>query len=313
MRSNELLERIRQQVPAPSPAFERLRRRRDRKRRTARLAAGSVALLVAIAGVGVAVVALRPSSTGDPTDVFDYDFADGARSIAQPGEFYYTDVLRWNQGDVGTSTALEGPTRTQIWISPIGSGSLLYDDGSGGRQDRSRIDAEEEIAAVAGLSDDPNVLYQQLVERSSPGGASPNPIATTSPGRSQLDTSLLRGVRDLLEPGLLTPAQQAAIPGAVARIDGVTVDLGATDPLGREAVRVIHVIDYGQRDGSRVEWYFDTGTGQFLGELWVDIRDERVDSASIVAAAGIAASDHEPPTGPALSIPVSDVTPAFAP
>ena len=78
-------------------------------------------------------------------------------------------------------------------------------------------------------------MLEQLIQRGSEGGASPNPIATTSPGRSQETTSLLRTLQDLLALGsdvFLTPEQTATVFEAASMIDDVTTEAGVSDPLG---------------------------------------------------------------------------------
>jgi hypothetical protein len=165
------------------------------------------------------------------------------------------------------------------------------------------------------LSADPNSAIQQLIDRGSSTGASPNPIATSSPGRSQETTSLLRTLQDLLTVGAdvyLTPEQTAAVFDGAQSIEGVTTQEGVADPLGRPATRLGFVIDYGYGAGDRVDWYFDAQTKQFMGQVWVNTGSNQVHSAMLVVTAGIADSTTDPPSSDASYVPTGNTTPDFA-
>jgi len=60
----EMLESERRRYKMPDGSFDALERRRDRKRRNRRVASGLVALLIAAAGLGGALLAFR--DTGQP-------------------------------------------------------------------------------------------------------------------------------------------------------------------------------------------------------------------------------------------------------
>ncbi len=60
------LERIRLRVPMPEPAMERMLRRRDRTRRNQRIATVLTALVIAVAGIGGAILALRERTGTKP-------------------------------------------------------------------------------------------------------------------------------------------------------------------------------------------------------------------------------------------------------
>lgn len=61
-----VLERVQRRAHMPEPAMERLLRRRDRRLRNQRIAAAVVGLVVAVAGIGFGVLALRGRQVGRP-------------------------------------------------------------------------------------------------------------------------------------------------------------------------------------------------------------------------------------------------------
>lgn len=157
---------------------------------------------------------------------------------------------------------------------------------------------------VSNLSTDPDEFLRQLTERSSPGGASPVPIATTSPGRSQETTSVLRSMSDLLGfDSVLMPGQIRALFGAAQQVDGVTTQHDVVDPWGRPAVSLSHVINYPPSPGADLVWFFDPDSGQFLGEAWVDEQPGKASWRTVVEMAGITDSDDETPAPGAQFIP----------
>jgi photosystem II stability/assembly factor-like uncharacterized protein len=62
----DLLERERRRFRMPHGSMEGLERRRDRKRRNRRIASGIVALVIAAAGLGAGLYALRPAGNDKP-------------------------------------------------------------------------------------------------------------------------------------------------------------------------------------------------------------------------------------------------------
>jgi hypothetical protein len=153
-----------------------------------------------------------------------------------------------------------------------------------------------------------------LIDRSGPQGASPVAIATTSPGRTEEMTAVLRAMQDLLTlgSGILTPSQQAALLDAAGTVADVTTEVDAVDPLGRPAIRLSYVINYDIGEGSTVEWYVEPSTGQFLAELWVDRASGDVVSAFLVEAAGISGSVDETPRKGDLYVPEGNGAPSFS-
>ena len=309
-RDQGLLDRVKARVPPPADALPRIHARRSAKARRARVTAGVVGLALAAAILGTVVTLASTSENG--IDVRPANVEPTTPLVASPGQYYYMRIARYiprtGDGPVGPE-----PNVAEVWLGPDGSGRVVDDDG--GTQGDERFGPGEFPAQfLPELSTDADTLLQQLIQRGTPGGASPNPIATSSPGRSQETTTLLRTLQDLLTLGadaFLTPEQTAAAFEAAQSLDEVTTETGVTDPLGRAAVRLSFVIDYNYKSGSTVEWYLEPETGQFMGELWVDRASHKVTSAALVEAAGISASVERPPTADALYVPEGGKRPAF--
>lgn len=307
LHDRDLLERVKTQVPPPADALERLHERRDAKMRRSRMAAGAVGL--AATGAIVALLVMWVSNTPGDSKVIHPGSQDTAVPlVADAGQYYY---VRFAWYDFSADAAT--PTVGEIWYGPDDSGRRAVEIGGKPTDDRfgpGHFPAE----FLPDLSTDPNVVLTQLIERGSPEGASPNPIPTSSPGRTQETTSLLRTLEDLLTLGsdaLLTPQQTAAVFEAAQTIGDVTVTPDVTDPLGRMSVRLSFVIDYNEGGGSTVEWYFEPTTGQFMGEVWRDGSSGQPLRATMIESAGIAPSMDDRPTADALYVPEGTRQPNF--
>ena len=287
---NDLLDRIERDMPIHPDSFERLRTRRERKMMNRRVAGGVVGVGITLSLVSGIILAIRAES-GRVDDVAQPDWAEVPHAPG-PGEYYYVRFLWPGNGEV------------QLWLAADGSGRRLWRGGAGPTE--VLFSSEEGTAEwlVTDLSNDSDEFLEQLSERSGPGGASPVPIATTSPGRSQEMTSVLRSMSDLLSfDSALMPGQIQALFGAAQQIDGVTMQVDVVDPWGRPAVSLSHVIDYPPSAASDLVWYFDPDTGQFLGEAWVNHRTGKVNAGTVVEMAGIVDSDHEVPAPNARFMP----------
>jgi hypothetical protein len=163
---------------------------------------------------------------------------------------------------------------------------------------------------LSDLPTDPTELAAKLGSRSGSGGASPNPIATSSPGRTQEDTSLLRTLQDLFEGGeqFTPPLVRTAMYDVARTMRGVRVVTGTVDPQGRPAVSLRWIVRY-EGPPSEVEWFFDPDTKQFMGQTWTE--GGLILEARIVVRAGIAGSTEGPPQGQALFFPEGKGSPTF--
>ncbi|CAN5803977.1 hypothetical protein BH18ACT17_BH18ACT17_13230 [soil metagenome] len=227
--------------------------------------------------------------------------------VAPPGSYYYVRVSSWGPGDSG----VQATPNSEIWAGADESGRVLQ-----GERDERFAPGELPGAFLPDLSTDPAVLLGQLMQRGSENGDSPNPIASTSPGRSQETTSLLRTLQDLLTFGsdvFLTPDQTAAAFEAAATLDDVATETGIEDPFGRAAVRLSWVVDYNIGPGSRVLWYFEPTTGQFMAQLWVNQRTGEIEAASWIEQAGIVSSIEDVPAPEASYVPEGSAEPDLSP
>jgi hypothetical protein len=292
-----LLDRIKDQLPAQPGAFERLAELRETKARRRRATAGAVGVgLTAVLVWGL--VALAPFSEEAP-DERPGSGVSTVPLVAQSGQYYYVRFSWENNGTV------------EVWLGPDGTGRRVW-DRLGAPVDELIPQKEGEAWLTAELSTDPDEVLQQLIQRSGPDGSSPVPIASTSPGRSQETTSVLRSISDLLAYGgsFLTPEQIKAVFEAAQQIEGVTTETNVVDPWGRPAVRLTHVIDYPPGPASDLEWYFDPDTGQFLGEQWVNQATGRASDRTAIEIAGIVGSVDDIPVPQARYVQKVESSPA---
>lgn len=304
-----VLERVKQQLGNEPGVFERLEDRRASKARRKRATAGVVGLGVAAALIGGLVWSTsRADGSGD--DVVTP--GSNVPLVAGPGEYYYVRTAGYGQNDAGQG--LDRGYVSEVWAGTDDSGRVSSPYGQ--RSDETFAAGEFPGTFLPELSDDPETLLQQLIERGSEGGASPNVIATTSPGRSQETTSLLRTLEDMLSLGggvFLTPQQTATVFQAASTIDDVTTEPGVTDPLGRAATKLSYVIDYDYpgNPAQVMEWYFDPQTGQMLAAISVDAETGETQGGTIIEMAGIAASVDDIPSPDARYVKPGTTEPSF--
>ncbi len=109
---------------------------------------------------------------------------------------------------------------------------------------------------------DAAALETFLLARSAPDGASPRPEVTPAPGVALQDGQLWLAIHDYLGSTQYlnaTPDLRAAMLQVLATDPMVSVDRGATDPLGRAAVALrFHAY------GADVSVFVDPTTGDFL-------------------------------------------------
>jgi len=302
-----VLHRVKQDLPTDPNAFQRLEARRESKARRKRATAG-------IVGLGVAAAVIAGLVWGSSRRESDRDVTVPATSVplvAGEGEYYYVRMAGYGEND--HEPGLDRGYVLEVWAGTDDSGRVASPDGQ--VSDERYGPGEFPGTFLPDLSDDPETLLQQLIERGSEGGASPNVIATTSPGRSQETTSLLRTLEDMLSLGgdvFLTPGQTATVFRAASSIDDVTTEPGVTDPLGRAATRLSYVIDYdGNEPADVIAWYFDPETGQMLAATSANAETGEIKGATIIEMAGIASSLHEVPTHDAQYVTPGDAEPSF--
>ena len=183
--------------------------------------------------------------------------------VAGPGHYYYWKTVRPMAG---------GDLVEEIWWGEDGSGRYKVDSTNPnyGTPD-SQTWGPGPFHAIgfpfetdlSGLSSDPSTLLQQLQDRTSRGGASPEPEVTLGPDLSPEASSLWRSITNLLEMGNATPSLRAAIFEVTRGLPGVQEQAGVTDPVGRPAVSLSVHLGSGYCNGDDV-MYFDPETHLLL-------------------------------------------------
>jgi hypothetical protein len=176
---------------------------------------------------------------------------------AGPGQYYYWKTVRVMPG---------GNVVEQLWWGEDGSGAyhgesenpdygVMEDHSWGSGEFPGTRPFETDLPQ---LSTDPSVLLGQLRDRTSPGGASPEPEVTLAPGLDPQTSSMWRSIQNLVEMGNATPALRRAIFEVVQAIAHVE------DPVGRPATEVfVNLGDYYGGGGESSMW-FDPETHQVL-------------------------------------------------
>lgn len=287
---DERLRRTGELVSPPEPALDRLVLRRDRRRRNRRIASTMLALAVAGGGIGGALYGLRALVDRRPTTpVVPAAPADADRPpLVENGEYFYEKTILVLPHAYGLGG---GRVTEETWWGP---------DGSGRREGRSTTPdyglgpigswgpGEMPVEDLSGLSTDPDILTHQLVERSAPGGASPQPPGTPGPGVSVDSATLWRAISHLLEMPNAEPALRAALFEVAANIPEVEVLPNTEDPVGRSAI----ALRMAAGDGV-FHLYFDPDTLQLLAG------EERYNGGAafyrVVESAGVVTSTEETP------------------
>lgn len=284
------LQTASREVTMPNDPLERLNRRRATKARRQRVTAGAVAVTLVIGG-GLSLFALRgvfggrTARVGSGGSVPTAPAPAGPDLTVGPGEYFYlqTTIVLQPHGKVALRT----------WWAPDGSGRIdgeTYEDAAYGLPPLGTFGPGEfpSESDVSDLSTDPDVLERQLLERSSPGGASPQPrITPAGPGQTADTGPMWRTVKRLLEYPNALPELRAAVVKVALRIPGVEVlhDIdgmaAAGASMGRPADAVRLTIE-----GATDTIAFDPDTFQPLeidveptgspDEAWYEIFDEAI-------------------------------------
>jgi hypothetical protein len=220
-----------------------------------------VAVVVAVAVIGGEVAAL--SLHGSPSGQGKQGAGGGPDLQAGPGQYYYwKDVL----------VSPDGNVTEQIWWAEDGSGR--YE----GHSENPNYDTPDNKtwgpggfpeADHSNLSTDADTLRGELLGRSSPGGASPQPQVTLAPDVGVDSSNLWRAATTLLEEGSTTPRLRVALFALLASIPEARTGT-AEDPVGRDADTVS--LSFGQYYGGEPQTlYFDTDTHLFMASTGGDV------------------------------------------
>jgi hypothetical protein len=280
-------------LPPQDVSYERLLARRERRRRNSRLGSAIVAVVVAAGAIGGVVAALNLHGSQTPNKHGKKPVAAGPDLQAGPGQYYYWKTVRPMPG---------GNVVEEVWWGEDGSGKYQVDstnpqygvakDQTWGPGDRPGVFPFE--TDLSQLSTDPSVLLGQLQDRTSPGGASPEPEVTLSPGFDPQTSSVWRSISNLVEMGNATPALRSAIFQVASGLPEIQARASVKDPVGRTATEVfVNLGDYYGGGGENDMW-FDPQTHQLLasdGDLgtspsFIVISGGIVDSRSETVAPG---------------------------
>ena len=290
---------------APDPGFdlEDIRRRRERRELGRRVRAGILGLAIVVALAFAAATTIRGTSA-EPGVLLD-----GGTGLPQaprppralaPDEYAYQRIVIYDACTVDLSPTADCARirlRAEAWwaLDDSGRRERLEADGYGfhdtGRFGPGRFPDEGDLSA---FPTDPDALRSYLLERSSTGGASPRPDVTPAPGVPLEDGLLWNAVRDYLGSTQYlnaTPELRSAMLQILAEVPMVSVDLTATDPLGRSA----YALRFVAYDADH-EVFVDPATGDFLAHV------ERYGGADgawvrLVEEAGFAPTDDTQPKG----------------
>jgi hypothetical protein len=283
----EELRRASHRVAPPDDGFQRLVARRARRRRNDRVIAGLVALTVAVAGIGGAVFAFRASAPERRPIVGGSGADPGPRLEMQPGEYLYVKtvfVSETGQSEVETWWALDGSGRIE---------SVAGDPRYGVPPSETFGPGEYPVwSDLSELSADPQALAQQLRDRSSSGGESPQPAVTPGPGHTEESGGLWRAVDNLLfDMPNTTPDVRAALFEVTRGIAGVELVEEAEDPVGRAAILLRFT-----SEGADRELYVDPTSLQPMAIVDIPVDDEWGPLFRIVVSAGLVDSTEQVPT-----------------
>jgi hypothetical protein len=261
----ERLRRIGAGAQAPEPAYERMLTRKDRKRRNSRFASGIMAFVVLAAGMATAAVAFTGHGVKAHHGGSYASSGGNSNLVAGPGQYYY-----WK-----TERIMNAPNVVEeMWWGEDGSGRYVADQTNpdyGTPSDQSWQPSgfpgvfpfETDLS---GLSTDPSVLRSQLLDRSAPTGASPQPQVTMAPSTSLDSSELWNAGTQILQMGNATPALRAALFDVLSGLPEATTGRG-TDPVGRDAITV--TMDTGDGSSSDTKaLFFDPSTHLLLAMVF---------------------------------------------
>jgi hypothetical protein len=249
--TRNLFERATGAAPDSHPDLQGLYERRARKVRGARLRAGAVAAVIAVGGVAVGFNMLSSSGGTFTPASGDQVGAPTQNLQLSPGEYYFVQFdggwgvcqSWWALDDSGRlDTLVRDPAQGNCW-GP--AGGETYGPGK----------FYSDTGPVADLSTDPDVLLDQLRQRTQPDGASPEPYADWG---GPIEWGLIRSLGELLEAPDVTPKQKAAMMVVAAELS-TSVDLHSHDPQGRPAILL--ALD---SEHETHQWWFDPESHQPL-------------------------------------------------
>ncbi len=296
--TRNLLDRAARTAPPARFELDDLRLRRDRRKRGDRVRSGAVGLsLAVILGLGAATV----RGGGDVNTAMSRSPRLPAASeeplVAADGQYYVHRVHLY-----GTCAnrppgqgCWDGELRATWWWAPDDSGRIQVEVARaygirGGRFDAGQFPNVNGID-VSTFPTDPSALYEFLLARSRPNGASPAPLVSPPPGGAPEDGRVWRAITDLLADPHGTPAVRAALLEVASGLRGSTLEPNGIDPAGRPA----HVISQAV-DGDVERLYVDPATHEYLASAMSAANEDRPYLVWLVETAGVADGVEDGPT-----------------
>ncbi len=268
------LRRSTQEVnPPDGDPFERLQRRRARKHRRERLLAGGISVALVGALIAGSLMVLHGTRTRAGGAASGGAASGGGPSVPvelQPGQYLYMKQTLVLHGDTFTTEtwwATDGSGRQRITCSTkdcVTDSGPGYTSAYGTEGDETfgpgRFPTDDDLT---GLSTDPDTLRQQLIDRTAPGGRSPEPAFSPGPelGPGVTVGGLLSAIANILQDPNGQPALKAAVFEVAAGVPGVDVRTGTTDPDGRVATSLRFPVEF----GATFDYYFDPTTELLMG------------------------------------------------
>ncbi|MGH2594374.1 MAG: hypothetical protein ACRDH7_00195 [Actinomycetota bacterium] len=295
------LRRAGERAPRSSLDLERLRARRERMVRRKRASAITLSLAITVALIG-GVFAVAQDRGGPGASPANGDLGPtGPAGLPGPSVDLSLVAGRYSFRRVATYVTAGAPAMTvETWWSLDDSGRIRTAPNDDTTYGPGQI--LQDTGPLAYLSTDPVELRMQMIERTSPNGASPEPMDQFSPGPGQSDhltAGLIRAIGELLDDPNASPELRAALFQVAAGLEGVQFTPDATDPVGRPAFLLTVTTE-----GALHRWWFDPASEQLLAK-----RDDYASDGSftivIVESAGVTAgSDSTDPNPRFVSPPV---------
>ncbi len=296
------LERARASAPITGLSLDGLVQRRERKETRRRLSALAVVVAIGVLAVGSALTVTGGDATPVPRAGGDTQSAAWTMPpglTVPPGSYVYTHIVSYG--------GVEG-YEVQSWFSPSdGSGRVRetgtktdepLDSGTPGPQIPYVQDHEYGVGEMTdggdsnmdplgNLSTDPEVLVDQLIERSKQDGASPA-APPTAQGVAASTTRVALVADVLLHRDNATPELRAALSQVLAGLEGVRMDPETSDPVGRPGWS----LTLGTDEGTET-WWFDPQSDQLLAKQFRFEGGQLSPVTTIYEASGIVSGTRE--------------------
>lgn len=281
--ARERLRRASERLSPPDRVFERLLERRDRKRRHERVAAATVALVIAFAVIGGGLTLLsgllgeRVKPGGEAAEQID------PRLVLDAGEYFYLRIR--------SSEGADGWIRDEAtWWAPDGSGEVRnnstrqdkYPSPPTGVYDAGEFPAELFAGKdVSQLSTDPKKLATQLRTES--------PYTDILTGHPEPERTWRVITILLLDYPNVTPDLRAALLEVAAGLEGVRRADHVEDPGGRSATALSFT---SEQDPITWTASFDPATRQLMA--WTSVYEDNTPAWIVLESAVVDTSGVQP-------------------